>query len=462
MKKTNRIILYNIISTILVNGIAFISAPIFTRMLGTDNYGVVAICSTWGAIAVSVFGLEVQGSLAPAKNRFSDEEQSKFRSSIMCLATFVFSIMSVLIIVLYDPISSVIRLDFTLILLVLAQAYGQICVKIINSIYVLDFKAKHNLVLAVIVSVGTTVLSWVLIGRFDKSVNYYGRVLGLASVYFIVGIIICIKLVINGRVLYNQRYWSFALKIGIPYVFHGLASNVLGQSDRVMLQRMVSDSAVGIYSFAASFGTIINTIMYAFTNSWVPFFYEDMKNDNMELIRNRANNCIELFSVLTLGFVLLTPEVFAIIANDDFFAGCSYIAILVVGNFMDFLYLFPANVEMHHGRSDIVAKATTYAALLNIILNFILIGALGTIGAVISTAISHFFMFLFHYFSAKRLSKERFPFYSKQFVVPILIISIMCLWCSFVESDYFVIRWLIGGSIGLIELYRIVKRGFIF
>ena len=229
-----------------------------------------------------------------------------------------------------------------------------------------------------------------------------------------------------------------------------------------MIQRMVDEASVGIYSLAATFGGLLDTIMYAFSRSWVPFFYDDLKSGKYDITRTRAKNCIELFSVISIGFILLTPEVFSIIADDIFFVGCKYIPLFVMAHYMGFLYLFPANYEIYHGRSDIIAKTTTFSAAVNIIFNYILILFFGVLGAVIATVFSHFILFLFHYISAKRIGNGNFPFHIKQFVFPGVIVCIICFLCYLVNSYLFLLRWGIGILIGLIELYRIYRRKTIF
>lgn len=42
----------------------------------------------------------------------------------------------------------------------------------------------------------------------------------------------------------------------------------------------------------------------------VPLFFEDMKQGNRENLREKAGDFLELFTVLSVGFVLLASEVY--------------------------------------------------------------------------------------------------------------------------------------------------------
>ena len=63
MKNANRIIFLNILSTVIIQGLTFLSSPIFSRMLGTDNYGVVSLYNTWTMIISAVFSTNMVARL---------------------------------------------------------------------------------------------------------------------------------------------------------------------------------------------------------------------------------------------------------------------------------------------------------------------------------------------------------------------------------------------------------------
>ena len=91
MNKTsiNKITMYNILSTILLQGVALFTSPIFSRMLGTTNYGIVAIYNTWISVISIVFGLQTQSTIAVARNEYGEDEQEKYQSSIFCSLYFI-------------------------------------------------------------------------------------------------------------------------------------------------------------------------------------------------------------------------------------------------------------------------------------------------------------------------------------------------------------------------------------
>lgn len=72
-KSVNKITFYNILSTVLLQGISLFTAPYFSRVLGNSNYGVVSIYTTWATLLSTVFGLQTQSTIAVSKNEFQEK-----------------------------------------------------------------------------------------------------------------------------------------------------------------------------------------------------------------------------------------------------------------------------------------------------------------------------------------------------------------------------------------------------
>ena len=75
----NKITIYNIASTIILQGLAFLSGPIFSGILGTNNYGIAAVYLTWVQIASTVFSLQAAGTIAIARVNYPIEDQEKYQ-----------------------------------------------------------------------------------------------------------------------------------------------------------------------------------------------------------------------------------------------------------------------------------------------------------------------------------------------------------------------------------------------
>ena len=448
-------------STLVLQGLTFISGPIFSSRLGTDNYGIAAVYLTWVTLASTVFSLQAAGTLAVAQVNYPEDQQNAYQSSVLSLATISYFSFSLITIIITTVGKIWFAFNLPMIALGLIQGWGMYCVSTMNLKLTYEFKADKNFVLSILTSGLTIGLSIILINYFPENNNYWGRILGQAIIYALIGFIVLFLLLRSGKTIYNKDYWRFTLPIAIPTIFHTLASIVLNQSDKIMLQGLINNSAAGIYALAATFGSVMHSLWNAFNNSWVPFYYDYTKHNQTEEMRKHAKNYIELFTVMCMGFILLAKEVFHIYANIDFWSGTDLIPLFAIGHYFIFLYSFPVNYEFYNKKTKVIAIGTTIAAIMNIILNYLLICLCGIIGAVVATVLAHALQFIFHYIIANKMPDSEFPFKMKDFVPGCLFVFGTGIFYIFTK-DIWLLRWGLGVCLGIYIIVKIVRRREIF
>ena len=458
MKRQNRVAFFNILSTLLLRGISIFTMPLFSRLLGTSSYGVTQVYNTWVAVFAIVLTLQTQGTLVNARMEYPEEEQNRYQASVMGMSMLMYLLCSGIILCLLNPISNALKLSKFLVILMLIQAFGTFCVNFLNQKFVYEFKAGRNMLLSLGVTLTTLVLSVVLILQLPKDINYYGRVVAIAATYGIIGIPVCIYILAKGKTLFRKEYWKFCIVLAIPTVFYNLSDLILGQSDKVMVQQILGISAAGLYSAALNFGGIVFTIFTALNNSCCPFFFDDMKMGNRENVREKAKNYLELFTVLAVGFILLSKEVYPIFVDSSFLSGTKTIPIFVSSYFINFLCTFPINYEYYHKQTKVVAVVTIVSSLVNVGLNFVLIQQFGMVGAALATMISHCLQLMLHYcYTRYILGKKEYPFGIQLWIGYAAAYFIVVIF-SGVTYNFWPIRWLLGAGIGVWELLRIRKR----
>ena len=238
MNQRNRVSFFNILSTCLLYGISIFTAPLFSRLLGTGGYGNVSNYNVWVSVLAIAATMQTQGTLVNARVEYPEETQIRYQSSVMSLSFLVFAGVTALVLLFLEPISSSLDLSKFFILLVLFQAIGTYGVNFMNTKLTYELKAGRNMLLSVGTSLGTLVLSLILVLTLPKEINYYGRILAIALVYGLLGLSLCLYVFVKGKTFYNREFWRFCIPLAIPYVFYNLADLLLGHSDVVMLRQL--------------------------------------------------------------------------------------------------------------------------------------------------------------------------------------------------------------------------------
>lgn len=458
----NKVAVFNILGPIILNGINFFTIPIFTRILGTENYGLYTIYYTWVNTFTILVGLQASGTVGVANVRMTEEHKREYYSSILFMIICSFLVFLGILLAGLGFFSELLGLSEVMVILVLVHALGMAFVNFATIRYTYEKRSYITFAISVGVAVAGIFLSLLLLKtNFYDGPLYYDRAIGSALPYIVLGAIICIVFIGQGKTLFSKKYWGFCLPLCLPMIFHGLSQLILGQADRVMLQNMMNDSIVGIYSFTYSFANILNIIYNAFNNTWVPFYYDDVHAGNIDQIHKRSRNYIFVFTAISMGFMLLAPDVIKLFAGEDFWEGIKMLPVLVLANYMIFLYSFPVNYEFYHKKSIHIATGTTAAAVINCILNYFLIEYMGMSGAAVATLVSYVLLWIFHHLVSKYVIKENYHYRIKQFM-PALIIMVICAVFVYLMQDYMILRWGTALIVGVIALRHLIKVKTIF
>lgn len=458
MKKQNRVTILNIASTFILSGISIFTSPLFSRLLGTDGYGIMSTYTVWMNAMAIIATLQTDATLIYAKVKYSEDEQRQYHSAVMTLSLVSCALVCLLIFAFIKPIASLVKLSSGLIAMVLIQSFGSFCMNFLNTKLQYELKAGRNMLSALTIVLTSLGLSLVFVLSMPQQQRYIGRILGNVITYGTFGLAACAYILWKGRTFFNFSYWRFALKLVFPLMFMNLSYLVLGHSDLVMVRDFLGDSASGIYGLAYTFSGVLFTIFGALNKSWVPFFFDDMKAGNEQAVDFKTRNYLELFTVLSVGFILLTKEVFHVFASQAYWSGTMLIPIFAASYYLNFLCTFPVNFEHYHVRVRMVSVVTVVSAIINIGLNYVFIRSMGLAGAAVATLLSHCLQFIVHQLYASFAIKEaKYPF-RIQLLGKYIIAFVLILVFSYVFDGSWIIRWLLGAVIGVWELLRIRNR----
>jgi len=144
-------------------------------------------------------------------------------------------------------------------------------------------------------------------------------------------------------------------------------------------------------------------------------------------------------------------------ADKRYWDGLVIVPYIFMAYYFNLMYSFEVNVEFYTRKTHLISIGTILGAALNVVLNIALIPKYGYVIAAVTTVISNFFMFVFHFIIVNyllriRIFGIRFHLVSLSYVVISTIIFL-------VVQDYMLIRIFILVT-GLVYLYSRYK-GFL-
>ena len=416
--------------------IAFLTVPIFTRLLTTAEYGIVSTYTSWVSIFTVIVGLNLGNTI---RNAFVDhrDDVDGYISSIFSLSFVNFLLIFAICFCANLGLGII---DTPLLVMCLFESFGAFIVNSLVVKYMMEEEAKKRTMFLVLPNLLAAILSVIMI-LLMKDHKEYGRIIPGVIVTCIFGLVIFCKYIFRNRKLIDTKYWKYALPITIPLVFHGLSSNILSTSDRTIITVFRSASETGIYSVTCSLVTVSTVITSSIESVWIPYFTKNMLAGNHEGINRNAKIYIELCTIIFCGIIVVAPEVLVLFASSKYASGVTVIAPIVLATYFQYLYSLAVNTEYYYKKTSIIATNTLISAVINLVLNFIFIPQWGALAAAFTTAASYFVSFMLHYRYCRKLNGELFPF--NTFAMPLMVIVLFTIF-QYVTIYHAVIRWVAG------------------
>ena len=211
---------------------------------------------------------------------------------------------------------------------------------------------------------------------------------------------------------FDKSWILKGLYVSMPYILGSLAYKTIEFSDRYLIDYFLGKQAVGVYAFFSNMANVLNIILFTVV---VSVLYPDLvesilsKNKVRFTIIYRQFKKEIMFYALGVGILLLVflPLILIYIGKSEYVHQIYIFVLLLLANIalnLSFLYHF---VIYAYKKDWKIFKATAWAALMNIILNWFLIPYWGIGGAAFSTLISFGLVMAIKYGDAKKLLKNQ-------------------------------------------------------
>lgn len=437
-------------ATVFTRGLAIITTPIFTRIMTTDQVGMVNLYSSWYSMITVVSTLALtSGGFSIALREF-EKERDQYVSSVLSLTSIVaigLALVYSISITFWNDVTGLPTHLMVLLLVGLLVAPAR------------DFwLSRQRFEYQYKLSGTVTVLSAIFASGLAVAAVLYANSIGysdIASVrlfanYFIiygVAFIIWLSIFWQGRCFYSSKYWRFSLQLSLPLIGYSVASQILSVSDRMMISKMVGNSAVGIYGTLYTVSSISLMVWTAINASFVPYLYQNMENTKSK-IKKLSMSMLGMYSLVAILLVYLAPEIVRILATEEYYKGIYIMPPIAGGVYFIAVSNLYSNILVYLKRTNIIMISSIIAAVINVILNYIMIEAYGYMAAAYTTLLSYVVMAVLLSIWANREFKKHITevdfVYDNKLILAVSIVTLVISLFAILIYDYGIVRYTVA------------------
>lgn len=394
----------------IVRGLVVI--PLITNLLGADSYGIwVTVLAVVGLLS-STGGMHLQGSLVRYISRETDENQTY--SDVLFLSVVLggtIAVVGILASTLVD-VSALFDREVGNQLTLAVVSFALVFSTILFKINVNFPRANGYVKLYDLLKVCRILLEIVvLIAVFLLGGDVIAGLSGLVAVSLFLNVLVVSFVLARFRPpLPDPANFRQYVSYGIPMVPKELSGTLLNNTDKYLLLYFLGPAAVGIYTVAQTICKPLRITTGIFNSTLYPTIAGEWDEGNFEDIVSIYRSIFRFYSIVGIpamvGVVLLADPLLELVSTVEIArAGAHLVPVFIFGYFLmgydNSIEYIPTSAE----RTDIIGGSVTVAAVLNIVLNVVLIPQFGMLGAAVATLLSQIVRFgILLYFSLTEIS----------------------------------------------------------
>lgn len=429
------------LSSVVTSGISYITTPVYTRILTSKEYGQASVFFTW----LQIFGVIAMFCLHMGvfNNGMVDHpsRRDEYSFSLLALSNILTLIFSVILFLVYPFVKPYIGLNHALLGLMVIVFFFQPAYNFWVSHQRYEYKYKFVVFWAIICALISPLAAIILCLKAAPENRLYPRLFGAEIPLIIIYIFFYIHLGKKAGFKIDRSFWKPALLFNFPLIPHYLSSYLLNSCDKIMISRLVNDSATAYYSVAYSVAAVATIVWGAVNASLVPYTYEKCKEKDYNSISNVVIPILTLFAVVCLFVIMLAPEVVAVMATHSYREAIYVIPPIVGGVFFQVQYYIYANIVYYYKKPKYVMFASVSATVANIVLNYFFIKRFGYIAAGYTTLICFMIQAVIDYFAMHKV--VGLDVYNMKYIRVLSLAVIVIALLSNSLYDYPLVRYLI-------------------
>ncbi len=424
------------LSNIAPKIIGVILLPIYTAQLSKAEFGTWDLLDVTTNILAEIFLFGQAASLIFLNNSYEYRDRKK--STLFTLFVFLFSICIGLVIasellISFDFISeNIIKPNYVRLIVFI------VLFRTLNNLFLSKYRAEEKALIFSIINISRLIIIAMLtiyyLVNLRKGIEgiFTGALIGegIAALFLMFMLIKQMMFKIDFEIL------KISIKFGFPLIFASLGIMLLNLSDRYIITYFLGYEANAVYGLGYRVAGVLNMfLVLPYSMSLMPVAYKYYgQQDDKRFFSKVMTYSTFIFVWASVFISLFSKEIIKLFATKPEFYNAYYVVPVILFSYVFSGMRLTASLGMMLTKNTKhIATITLGAAILNIILNFILVPYFGIMAAALNTLIA----FVIFYYVTQLVSDKYFkiPYEDRKLILMISIGIILATAGYFLEDE---------------------------
>ena len=393
-KLLSNTLFYSLIS-FLPTAVGFFTLPILTRYLTSADYGLVSLVNVFISSVSIVSSMQIHAGVSRLYFDFDEGGKNTYFSTLFWALVIVSIVLLCLMIFFGSEITGFLfRADipfYPSFSVAMITVVSGLMIGLTNAFFRVEERGRELLFISFAgFLIGITVtLVLVIVFQYGP----LGMLIGTAVSSSFCFVLQLYSLKSRLRLVFDSAIFVENIKFGIPVIPHALGGFLFMYSDKLILDKYVTLSIIGIYAIADRFSKLMKVVVNAYSKAFMPIFILRCKDS----IEKGQQLCLEtsgpwlVFMALAYVFLCHVGQyILYSLTTEAFYPAADLVPVLALAYVFRGIYIFKINTFYFLKKTKYLPVVTLSSGILNVGLNMWAIPKWGVMGAAITTALCFF------------------------------------------------------------------------
>lgn len=384
------------IGTFSTKILSFLLVPFYTIWLSPEEYGNFDLLITYVALIIPFITFQLEQSIFRyvIENKNKEPRKYYYYSAMQIILTNILICNVVIYLLLRNK-------GFYIPFMLYFNFYALFtCIsEYVRGTGNLKLYSLNNILVSVVIVILNILLVYIM------KLNVNGMLLSYAIAYGLGFMLMTLKEKTYGSSFFKDTFKKEKkemLKYSLPLIPNSISWWITNVSDRTIINFAIGSFYNGIYAVSCKIPTIVNLLFSVFNLSWQQSAIESLNDSDKKNYYNKIYNGLITF-LYSSSYVIIavSPIIFRFFIDSQYKEGLFQIPLLLNGVVLLSLGQFLSGIFLANKDTKNVGISTTVAAIINLIVNLVLIKAIGLYAASFSTLLSYFMLFIIRFIKLK-------------------------------------------------------------
>lgn len=458
-----------VVCSVIQKGMAFITTPIFTRLMTPDEYGTVSIFNSWHSILTMVLTLQLSSGVFNKAMIKYEEKRDEYTSSMLFFTSCITIGGFLIYAVFHSQFNEMFDLDTVLSSAIFVEIFFTEAISFWSIRHRFEYEYKSVIGYTLLSNIVGTIVSMGLVIILPEH-RVYARIGGTLLVHIAIYSVLYVKIMLKGRCFVWKSAWRYALGYNIPLIPHYLSHQVLSQADRIMINNYCGGTYTAMYTIAYQIAMVLNIVTIAICNSFTPWVYQKLRDKTNKEIGGLTLKIIIATGIVCFFFTLFGPEFILFMGGPEYKEAIWVVPPVCMSILFIMIYSLVSTVSFYYERTRAIMLSSCIVAAANLGLNALFIPIFGMAAAGYTTLVCYILFSGIHFVLVAKICKNENvdnPFeWKKIWLVGVVFIALSIFNSFLYKNDYLrygvIMALLIGAGIVVVkyknEIMKILRN----